>query len=121
MSLWGMAYMARLHAQESRTAAQASSEAANARMSAREVSDRLEKLTLVCHAMWTLLQETTDLVEEDLFARMQELDLRDGVLDGKVTRTVYTCPKCGRKSAPRHNKCLYCGAPKTAESAFDQL
>ena len=121
MSLWGMAYMARMQAQGSRTAAQASSDASSAKMSAREVADRLDRLTMICHAMWTLLQETTDLTEEDLFARIQELDLRDGVLDGKMTKSVYTCPKCGRNSAPRHNKCLYCGTPKAAESAFDQL
>ncbi|MFW6153814.1 MAG: hypothetical protein ACOC95_01200 [Planctomycetota bacterium] len=121
MSLWGMAYMGNLYRRQSRAATQASSDASSAKMSAREVSDRLDKLTMICHAMWTLLQETTDLTEEDLFERMQELDMRDGVLDGKVTRTVYTCPKCGRNSAPRHNRCLYCGAPRTPESAFDQV
>lgn len=121
MSMFGMGYMMRQQAETTREASRASSQATRAKIDVRELEDRLDKLTLICNAMWTLIQEATDLTEDDLFARVQDLDLRDGVLDGKVTKSVSECGKCGRKMSSRHTKCLYCGAPKATESAFDEV
>ena len=85
----------------------------------RTAEDRLDKLTLVCMAMWELIQETTGLTEEKLLERVKQIDLRDGVADGKVTTKVAQCPKCNRIMSPRHKKCLYCGAAKLKVGAFD--
>jgi len=88
---------------------------------ARITEERLEKLTLLCTAMWTLLRDRTELTEEDLVEAVHELDLKDGVEDGKVTQTIVKCPKCGRTMHPRHHRCLYCGAEELHETAFGDV
>jgi len=85
----------------------------------RELEQRLEKLTLVSMAVWSLVQEKTDLTEDDLLARVREIDLMDGQEDGKAKKQLAKCPDCGRTMSPRHNRCLYCGAENLAYSAFD--
>jgi ribosomal protein S27AE len=87
----------------------------------RAICDRIDKLTLICMAMWSLLEDYTDLKEEDLLKRVEEFDLRDGVPDGKVTKQIARCPKCDRVMSPKHNKCLYCGAGKLTRSPFDAV
>jgi hypothetical protein len=85
------------------------------------LNERVDKLSLVCLAMWSLLQDKTGLSEEELMERVRLIDLADGVPDGKVTRTVRRCVQCGRTMSPRHRKCLYCGAEELKESAFDDI
>lgn len=86
-----------------------------------ELEERLDKLTLICHAMWELLRDRAKMSEADLMEKVQQLDLRDGVPDGKVTARVSQCPKCDRTMSPRHKKCLYCGFEELVNSAFDGL
>ena len=38
------------------------------------LADRVDQLTLVCKAMWALIQECTDLTEEDLLKKVQDVD-----------------------------------------------
>ena len=87
----------------------------------KQTMDRVDKLALVCMAMWSLLQEKTELTEEDLMDRVREIDLADGVEDGKVSKRVVNCPQCARVMHPRHKKCMYCGATELKESAFDDV
>lgn len=82
---------------------------------------QLDKLGLVCQALWTLLQEETNLTEEDLLERVTELDLKDGVLDGKYTKPSVDCPKCNAKMSRRFNRCLFCGEEYVDGSAFDTV
>ena len=79
------------------------------------------RLALVCHALWTLLRERTGLTEEDLLARVRELDLRDGREDGRIATTVSSCRSCGRVLARRHARCIYCGSARLRASAFDAV
>lgn len=83
------------------------------------IEERIDKLLLVSMAVWELLKERTSLTEDDLQAKVHELDMRDGVVDGKVTRTLKKCYKCSRTMSPRHRKCLYCGAEELQNEAFD--
>jgi len=87
----------------------------------RLIAERFDKLVLLNMAMWSLLQERTGLKEEDLLQRAQEIDLQDGVADGKVTRTVKKCGNCGRSVSNRHNRCLYCGSDALSETPFDGI
>ncbi len=82
---------------------------------------QLDKLGLVCQAMWSLIQERTDLTEQDLLGRVTELDLKDGVLDGKYTKPPVDCPKCGAKICKKFNRCLFCGEESTEGSAYDTV
>ena len=87
--------------------------------SVRELADRIDRLQLVCTALWALLEEKTGLKAEDLAAKVNELDLADGKLDGKISRDIQSCEKCGRALSPRHQKCLYCGSAKLHKNPFD--
>ena len=85
----------------------------------RMLEDRLDRMTLLNMAMWSLLKDASNLTDEHLAARVQEIDLRDGVADGKVTSAPAVCPKCRRSYSARHKKCLYCGHQNAQQSPFD--
>lgn len=87
----------------------------------RYLEDRVDRMSLICMAMWSLMRDKTNLTEEDLMERVKLLDLMDGQADGKATRTVSKCVKCNRPMNVRHKKCLYCGSEKLIQSAFDAL
>jgi hypothetical protein len=96
----------------------------HAERAARQVQqyeERLDRLALVCMALWSLLKEQTDLTEEDLLERVRQIDLTDGKEDGKAKRQIAKCPQCGRTMSPRHGRCLYCGARDLDHSAFDSV
>lgn len=85
------------------------------------LEDRIERLSLVCMAMWTLMRDKTNLSEHDLLERVKTLDLMDGKEDGQASRSVQKCSKCGRVMSSRHQRCLYCGAERLVQSAFDAI
>lgn len=102
-------------------AARASSAAGAATRDVTHLEDRVERLSLVCMAMWSLIQDKTQLTEEDLLERVKMIDLMDGQEDGKASRSIQKCRACNRVMSPRHRKCLYCGEKKLAQSAFDAI
>jgi len=61
------------------------------------------------------------LTEDDLAAKVAEIDARDGVADGRITKQPRTCPGCGHTVYPRHKKCLYCGADLPTDSVFKTI
>ena len=87
----------------------------------RQLEDSVARLALVNAAMWSLLKGHTGLTDAALAARVREIDLRDGVEDGKFTPTVNRCAHCGRTMATRHRRCIYCGGERLASSPFDGL
>ena len=92
-------------------AAEAVGEARRARTATEGLDARLERMTLAFEAMWTLVREKLQATDEDLAARMNDLDLSDGKLDGKVRKGAVSCPKCGRTISRRLPKCIYCSQP----------
>ena len=81
---------------------------------------RIEKLTMLCQALWTLVRDRAGATEDDFARRVQEIDLSDGKLDGRVAAS-FVCDKCNRRSARRHERCLYCEAPRKGASPFDSV
>jgi hypothetical protein len=75
----------------------------------RALTDRIDRLEMICEAMWMLIREKTNLGDEDLLAQMAALDLSDGQADGKVARGPIRCGKCNRPNSRRHDFCIYCG------------
>ena len=78
----------------------------------REIKDlqyQVQRFALLNQALWELLRERAKLTDADLEAKIREVDLRDGVEDGRMTQTGLKCPTCGRVSSSKHWKCLYCG------------
>ncbi len=122
--MFGVMYTAQAHMAAGRAEAiAAKSQSRTSRMATeiRMLAERMDKLILVNMALWSLLQEKTGLTEKDLEDRVEQIDLEDGVADGKVTRTVQECPNCGRRVSPRHKRCLFCGNKKIGSTPLDQV
>ncbi len=83
------------------------------------VDERISHLALLCRAMYEMLQERTDITDKDLVKKMEEIDLRDGKADGKMTPQIKKCPECGRTMSPKHNRCLYCGCQDVSGDPFN--
>ena len=94
-------------------AARATGDARRARTDVQELEARLDKALLASEAMWTIMRDKLGLDDVQLVERINDIDLSDGKLDGKVRKTAVTCPKCGRTIAPRFAKCMYCGQRAT--------
>jgi len=75
----------------------------------RELEHDIQRLQLLNQALWELIRERTNLTDADFEQKAHEIDMRDGVADGRMTETALTCPSCGRVSSSKHWKCLYCG------------
>ena len=77
------------------------------------LEDKIDRLTLICMGMWSLLKEKGGCTEQELADVVREIDLSDGRLDGKVKRRkLLECSRCKRVMAPRHIRCIYCGAER---------
>ncbi len=90
-------------------AASAAGDARRARNDVMEAAGRIDRVLLACEAMWSLFREKLELTDEDLVRRMNDIDLSDGKLDGRVRKSAVACPKCGRTIARRFPSCMYCG------------
>lgn len=75
----------------------------------KSLQSQVERLGLLNQALWELLQERLDITNADLEAKAQEIDLRDGKPDGKISEVAVRCPTCQRVCNSKHDKCLYCG------------
>ena len=111
-----MAMRTRDAAEAAASAASARSHAASAEDRIRALEDRIDSLLMVCQAQWALIEEATGLTEERLLEKVREIDLSDGVLDGRVRVQVAECTACGRTLGKRHKRCLYCGADRKGDA-----
>lgn len=75
----------------------------------QELRDQVARLTLLSQAMWEIIRDRLQLSDADLEKIAQQVDLRDGVQDGRMSEHPLQCPRCKRVSNSRHKKCLYCG------------
>lgn len=96
--------------QASQSAAQAEGAAGRSLSAVHSLETRLERLALITEALWTLLRERVGMTDDELLDRIRDVDLSDGVLDGKVRRGIADCPGCHRVLSKRHDRCIYCGA-----------
>lgn len=99
----------------------ASHTADRAHLRLEDLADRFDRMALICMGMWSLIQEKTNLTEDDLIQRVQELDLKDGVDDDKLAARNRQCPICRRPMSIEHHKCLYCGHAPAANTAFEKV
>ena len=73
-----------------------------------DLNERVDKLLMIVRAMWALMEEQ-GLTSEQLLAKIEELDLQDGVDDDQVRDKLVECPSCQSKVAPNLRACQLCG------------
>ena len=81
----------------------------------------IDKLLLINRALWEIIAEKNGLTDEYLTQKVNEIDLRDGKLDGKVTTAVRQCASCGKTIFAGHQKCLYCGTEFGGANLLDAI
>jgi len=84
----------------------------------RELRRLVNKLMLVTQALWEIVAETNNLDNKLLIQKVNEVDLRDGKLDGKLKRAIQKCASCGRTLHKEHSRCLYCGSENLQAGPF---
>ena len=80
-----------------------------ARDAAFGLEEKVDRLALICCALFELVQTSTGITEEQLRKKIAEVDLRDGEEDGRVTPRAKKCPKCDAMMSPKFRRCLFCG------------
>ena len=79
-----------------------------------ELQKSVKKLSFICNAMWQVLKDNTDICDQDLIAKIEQLQL-----EAKETSA---CPKCGRSIVNRKiSSCLYCGTSITKDNSANEL
>jgi hypothetical protein len=86
------------------------------------VEERMQRLALIVEAMRQSLATGGLLSEAQLLQKVAELDLSDGVADGRnVPPVLQVCGKCGCSQTGQHRFCVSCGsdALRPAEGLSD--
>ena len=74
-----------------------------------ELKRKSDALTIGCQALWEIVRGQLQITDRALLSKMEEIDLRDGRADGKISTVLAACPNCGRNSNSVRKSCLYCG------------
>ena len=94
------------------TGEMASRAASEVRIKNESMQFDIEKLFMITEALWEILKQQHGYTDDQLVEMIQEVDLRDGKLDGKVAksgeRPIYHA--WGRTLIRNQISCLYCGA-----------
>ena len=97
---------------EAVTSGQAASRlATEVRTQNEEIKFDVEKLFMITQALWEVLKHHHGYTDEQLEQMIQEIDLRDGRLDGKIAKSTERekCTQCGRTMMRKRMQCMYCG------------
>ncbi|MFH1499477.1 MAG: hypothetical protein ABII82_16830 [Verrucomicrobiota bacterium] len=88
-----------------------------------EIEFKLERLSLITHALWDLLKDRHGYTDEELNDWINLTDLKDGRLDGryKADTPPLNCPKCGRVVGRTQGRCIYCGGMAAPARPFDRV
>ncbi len=79
----------------------------------KQLEEGVGELALLCKTLMRMLLEKGVCTGQEINALMKQLDLEDGVEDGRVTKTAGKaggrCPKCDHAVMAARKRCLYCG------------
>ena len=73
-----------------------------------ELDARVDRLLLVIEAMWGMMKEQ-GMTDEQLAARIAEIDNSDSIVDGRRVLPAVTCKSCGSKVMGGLPRCQICG------------
>jgi len=83
-----------------------------------ELRGQIDRLQMVCEAVWTVLKRQTGTTDDELARMVEEIDLRDGKVDGRSKVTAENCKRCGRAVSIRTQVCIYCGTWNARKRVF---
>jgi ethanolamine ammonia-lyase large subunit len=121
MSIWWEIYQFNKIIDVQKTANEAKYDAGIAKSIAEAFQHRIDKMAIIMHSMWSLIEENTNLTEEDLRKRVIEIDMTDGKLDGKVRKKPIKCKKCGSGISYKFKKCMICGEEYSDINEMDTI
>lgn len=103
--LWG--YM---DAQQNRTLDESKAKTQNLSYQTENLADDFENLKLINQALWEIMSDKLGLSGEELLKKVEEIDLRDGVRDGRISksRNPWNCTNCNHLNSPRMKTCVSC-------------
>ena len=92
------------------TARDAAAAAREAKSEVEFLKFDVERLLMITEALWGILKEKHGYDDDELIRRIEEIDLRDDRLDGRVAPTAPPpCPKCNHPLTRKRVFCVYCG------------
>ena len=118
-SLWN-SHQQRQIGEASVDASQAKGAADKAHTQLMRLEEKVDRLALASQALWELIRAATKASDDVLKKKMQEIDLRDGVKDGRMSRSARACPSCNRAVSRRHDKCMFCGTEVAKDHVFQE-
>ena len=93
-----------------RAASEASGKAGRASNEIMHLRREINRILMINEALWEIVRDREGLMDEDLVRKIDEIDLRDGVLNGRRAKQApLDCPSCGRTLPKRQPVCIYCG------------
>jgi hypothetical protein len=78
------------------------------------LDERVDRLLMVVEALWSLLREH-GYTDQQLTARINELDVADGIADGRHTQKSPVCKSCDSKIPAGMVRCQICGTESGIE------
>jgi hypothetical protein len=108
MDLWDIHQDSRIR-EVSRDSASAHNKATRTSEDLLKLQRQVDHLTLMCQSMWELLRQHTGLTDDQLRAKVADVDTRDGKADGKISGQVFPCPACGANCNSSRQNCTMCG------------
>ncbi|TYQ17957.1 UNVERIFIED_CONTAM: hypothetical protein Cloal_0351 [Acetivibrio alkalicellulosi] len=70
---------------------------------------RFERLMLITEGLWEIMKKEHNYSDEKLVEMIREIDLKDGIRDGRVLLPPIKCDACNKTIDKGSNKCIYCG------------
>ena len=102
-----------------RTAAEAGGKANRAAGDMLQLRREVNRLLMINEALWEIIRDREGLKDEDLIRKIDEIDLRDGVLNGRrAKKPPADCSNCGRTLPKRQPMCIYCGTDAEYRDPF---
>jgi hypothetical protein len=89
-----------------------------ARDAAFRLEEKIDRLALICRAMFELMEESHGISEEQLRRKIVEVDIRDGQADNRMAVQPKRCPKCDAMMSPKFGRCLFCGVTDDRPGSF---
>ena len=70
------------------------------------IQRQTDRLFMIVEALWTFMKQHHGYTDEQLMEMVNEIDLQDGALDGKVRAAPQPCPQCKRTLVPNRRPVL---------------